>query len=137
MCSASVVTDGADSRSLAVTAAHCVYENEGAGEFATHWMYNPNNRLFKLTYKLDCDMTGGASGGPWFSPFTDTAWSVAITASRWLGQQHEVWSDRQPPRPDAVPQTSCDFRCREGSRSSPQIATIAPIINKNGTAEET
>lgn len=28
------------------------------------------------TYRLACGMTGGASGGPWFSPFTDTGTSV-------------------------------------------------------------
>ena len=183
VCSASVVADGEVGRSLAVTAAHCVYENAGGGEFAQNWMYIPNyeevaknlhilndntqvctsapngcwtanalvlhdgfasaggfngtaiqydfafavigdggktnslveglgtqgiafdsvskgastfsfgyphdfatfnhdltycagglnfdNRFFKLTYKLKCDMTGGASGGPWFSPFTE------------------------------------------------------------------
>jgi hypothetical protein len=34
---------------------------------------NFDNRFFKLSYKLKCDMTGGASGGPWFAPFTDTS----------------------------------------------------------------
>lgn len=28
------------------------------------------------TYRLPCRMTGGASGGPWFSPFTDTGTSA-------------------------------------------------------------
>ena len=32
---------------------------------------NFDNRLFKLTYKLDCDMTGGSSGGPWGTEFAD------------------------------------------------------------------
>lgn len=32
---------------------------------------NFDNRLFKLTYKLGCDMTGGASGGPWFRSFNE------------------------------------------------------------------
>jgi V8-like Glu-specific endopeptidase len=182
VCSASVVTDGDanDGRAVAVTAAHCVYENEGDGEFASEWVYIPeyeavakdlhilndntqvcseaphgcftasalvvhdgfasaggfngtaiqydfafavlngnvdadlgqqnidfnavakgtttfafgyphdfasfnhdltycagglnfDNRLFKLTYKLKCDMTGGASGGPWFSSFDEAA----------------------------------------------------------------
>ncbi len=179
VCSASVVNDGGASGSLAVTAAHCAYENAaGSVKFAENWMYIPNydqrdeqlslfdttlckpepgcwtatalvvhdgfasaggfngtaiqydfafavlegpegspdldtygeqgiafdsiskgsstyafgyphaatfngdlrycaggvnfdNRFFKLTYKLKCDMTGGASGGPWLFPFND------------------------------------------------------------------
>ena len=180
VCSASVVEDTAANRSLVLTAAHCVYENEGSGEFAQNWMFIPNydaypepldpnatfcnstlygcwtasalvlhdgfasaggfngtavvhdfaftalegggksgslveslgiqdilfddvskntpvhafgyphaapydgsdliycsggvgfdNRLFNLTYKLGCDMTGGSSGGPWGTDFTD------------------------------------------------------------------
>ncbi len=181
VCSASVVSEGVSGRSLVLTAAHCVYENEGAGEFAKNWMFIPNydanaaaldtngtfcdftvngcwtadalvlhdgfasaggfngnailhdfafavlgnggngtpslveslgtqnvefvdvskntavhafgyphaapydgtdlvycagsvnfdNRLFKLTYKLDCDMTGGSSGGPWGTDFAN------------------------------------------------------------------
>ena len=175
------VTDDMEDRSIAVTAAHCVYENEGSSEFATNWMYIPqyeaiekdlhilnnntlvcedaphgcyttdtlvvhdgfasaggfngaaiqydfafavldadlesigaqaiafgavskgtsayafgyphdptfnhdltycagglnfDNRFFKLTYKLKCDMTGGASGGPWFSSFNDGTGTV-------------------------------------------------------------
>ena len=31
-----------------------------------------DNRLFKMTYKLDCTMTGGSSGGGWQSPFDAT-----------------------------------------------------------------
>ena len=176
VCSASVVEDDTESRSLAVTAAHCVYDN-ATNKFAENWIYVPNyetvvrnleigdkkfctdagagtcwtasalvlhdgfagaggfngnaiqydfafavldksldgdhgaqginfkavskgtftydfgypaensngdlihelrycagktgfdNRFFKLTYKLACDMTGGSSGGPWFSSF--------------------------------------------------------------------
>lgn len=30
-----------------------------------------DNRLFKATYKLGCDMTGGASGGGWFVSFDE------------------------------------------------------------------
>lgn len=32
---------------------------------------NFDNRMFKLTYKLGCDMTGGSSGGPWGTDFAD------------------------------------------------------------------
>ena len=32
---------------------------------------NFDNRLFRLTYKLGCNMTGGASGGPWFQGFDE------------------------------------------------------------------
>ena len=42
VCSASVVNDSASGRSLVLTAAHCVYDNEGAGEFAENWMFIPN-----------------------------------------------------------------------------------------------
>ncbi|MCH7669462.1 MAG: hypothetical protein IIC71_09760, partial [Acidobacteria bacterium] len=43
VCSASVVIDGTDDRSIAVTAAHCVYENNaGNVEWAKNWMYVPN-----------------------------------------------------------------------------------------------
>ncbi len=177
VCSATVVDDAIGDRSLVLTAAHCVYDNEGGGEFASHWMFIPeydsspvdltidgsfcaqttygcwtaehlilhdgfasaggfngnailhdfaiavvdtggkskslveglgtqaieftasdkgtfvysfgyphaasfnrdlrycagksnvDNRLFKLTYKLECDMTAGASGGAWYSNF--------------------------------------------------------------------
>lgn len=192
VCSASVVDDTAPDVSLILTAAHCVYENEGAGEFASNWMFVPaydtlpvnldgggtfcagttygcwtadslvvhegfasaggfngtailhdfafavvgegghgngttglaetvlgshditftsvskgtdaytfgyphaesfnreltycagganfDNRLFKLTYKLKCSMTGGASGGPWYASF-DTTLGTGTAAS--------------------------------------------------------
>lgn len=193
VCSASVVTDEKDDRSLAVTAAHCVYENQGSGEFANYFMYIPkyeevdkslhilnnneqvcssapegcwtatalvlhdgfasaggfngtaiqydfafavlesdleaigaqgiefsavskntstysfgyphdatfnhdliycagglnfDNRFFKLTYKLKCDMTGGASGGPWLAPFASnsgTGTVMSVTSYRYSG----------------------------------------------------
>ena len=42
VCSASVVDDTANDRSLVLTAAHCIYENSGSGAFAQNWMYIPN-----------------------------------------------------------------------------------------------
>lgn len=42
VCSASVVDDSASGRSIVLTAAHCVYDNEGSGEFAENWMFVPN-----------------------------------------------------------------------------------------------
>ncbi len=42
VCSASVVDDSADDYSVVLTAAHCVYDNEGNGEFAANWMFIPN-----------------------------------------------------------------------------------------------
>ncbi len=42
VCSASVVNDSASGRSIVLTAAHCVYDNEGTGEFAENWMYIPD-----------------------------------------------------------------------------------------------
>lgn len=41
VCSASVVDDSAADASIVLTAAHCVYDNVGAGQFATNWMFIP------------------------------------------------------------------------------------------------
>jgi hypothetical protein len=49
---------------------------------------NFDNRFRKLTYKLKCDMTGGASGGPWFSPFDDGAGTgivMSVNSYRYSG----------------------------------------------------
>ncbi|MDP2624372.1 MAG: hypothetical protein Q8Q29_11305 [Actinomycetota bacterium] len=43
ICSASVIADPVNnSRSIVLTAGHCVYDNEGSGEFASHWMFIPD-----------------------------------------------------------------------------------------------
>jgi hypothetical protein len=42
VCSASVVNDSAAGRSLVLTAAHRVYDNEGSGQFAGNWMFIPD-----------------------------------------------------------------------------------------------
>lgn len=39
-----------------------------------------DNRLFKLTYKLACDMTGGSSGGGWYASFDDTTGTGVLTS---------------------------------------------------------
>lgn len=41
VCSASVVEDTANGRSIVLTAAHCVFD-EAAGQFASNWMFIPN-----------------------------------------------------------------------------------------------
>lgn len=41
VCSASVVTDTANGRSVILTAAHCAYDESG-GAFATNWTFIPN-----------------------------------------------------------------------------------------------
>ena len=41
VCSASLVTDSKNDRSIVLTAAHCVYDETG-GSFATNWMFIPN-----------------------------------------------------------------------------------------------
>lgn len=198
VCSASLVDDTATGYSVVLTAAHCVYDNEGTGQFAENWMFIPNydaspapltttgsfctqtehgcwtatalvvhdgfasaggfnsqaithdfafavlapgghsgntmaeglgtqdiaftsvsrgtqvfafgyphaspyngtdlvycaggvgfdNRLANLTYKLRCDMTGGSSGGPWYSSFdktTGTGTAISLNSYRYLG----------------------------------------------------
>jgi V8-like Glu-specific endopeptidase len=42
VCSASLVNDTRANYSVVLTAAHCVYDNEGAGQFAQNWMFIPN-----------------------------------------------------------------------------------------------
>lgn len=42
VCSASVVEDSASGYSVILTAAHCVYDNEGSGAFSSNWMFIPN-----------------------------------------------------------------------------------------------
>lgn len=43
VCSATVIEDpGNNMRSLVLTAAHCVYDHAGGGEFATNWMFVPD-----------------------------------------------------------------------------------------------
>ncbi|HSO70262.1 MAG TPA: hypothetical protein VLQ67_11565 [Arachnia sp.] len=41
VCSASVIEDGDRTRSIVVTAAHCVFDNQ-KGEFATNWLFIPD-----------------------------------------------------------------------------------------------
>ncbi|MBT8214598.1 MAG: hypothetical protein KJP12_05175, partial [Acidimicrobiia bacterium] len=41
VCSASIVDDAAASVSIVLTAAHCVYDNVGGGQFATNWVFIP------------------------------------------------------------------------------------------------
>jgi hypothetical protein len=65
-------------------------EAEGGGELLRYCAGGSNfdNRLFKLTYKLECDMTGGASGGGWHSGFDNTTGQgtvVSVNSYRYSG----------------------------------------------------
>jgi V8-like Glu-specific endopeptidase len=45
-----------------------------------------DNRLANLTYKLECDMTGGSSGGPWGLDFGDgSGILMSVNSYRYLG----------------------------------------------------
>lgn len=45
---------------------------------------NFDNRLFKLTYRLECSMTGGASGGPHYKAFENgTGTAISVNSYRY------------------------------------------------------
>ena len=80
VCSGSVASDTSTSRSLILTAGHCVYDESGSG-FATNWMFVPNYEDGGSivtnpngSHSFTCDTT---TYGCWAATalYTTTAWA--------------------------------------------------------------
>jgi V8-like Glu-specific endopeptidase len=65
VCSASVVEDSVENYSLVLTAAHCVYDNEGSGEFAENWMFIPNYDASPVPLTTTGSFCAGTEHGCW------------------------------------------------------------------------
>jgi hypothetical protein len=65
VCSASVIDDTAENRSIILTAGHCVYDNEPGGTFASNWMFIPDYDAAPAPLDIEGNFCAATEYGCW------------------------------------------------------------------------